>query len=544
MVSRTYYPPPLPQSHDGLRYLSSRSCAPYERRYQLASYDSRAITMPDPQGDDGSPPRKRIAVACGRCRKRKIRCSGDPGGNQPCHNCKSAGVDQCAFLRVQSQEAPMRDDNRGYDYNIDVSRSLAQRGSGSMAHVGASLAQHPLDLHLLSSSGLPASYRGNGYGSMGAKGYYTMGGEWGDAYAADGGVDYGLDCPPYPVINGDMVSGYGHWTGARQKIASQSNGVYLDSDTGYGYGSSPTASLVHRPAVSVAGGGDSSAYSMSSIAASLASTGSERLLPTPVSRTPGSSASGYRGDGLPAGYSSSAKSGHGNVVPSGAVGPASPISTIADVTAAAAAVAGYASSAYNYANTARASQHHGSGSADAYTAVSSGGGETIFGDADRNAATQGPAVDLTGYTYGGGSPADTSSVRRASSNSGLTARSVAGSNTSSSAGYVVSDPGTSAAHASIGAYHHSSSSHGHQQHNHSHHHHHHPHHQQTGAHYTAPRHGSHHHLFQQQQQHGSGGVTAFGEAPGSSSASSGVSNTASIVQGSHRTSLPGHSSHR
>lgn len=65
MVSRAYYPP---ATHDaGLRYLSSRSCGPYlsypERRYQLASHDSRAITMPDPQGDEGSPPRKRIAVA-------------------------------------------------------------------------------------------------------------------------------------------------------------------------------------------------------------------------------------------------------------------------------------------------------------------------------------------------------------------------------------------------------------------------------------------------------------------------------------------------
>lgn len=65
MVSRAYYPS---APHDaGLRYLSSRSCGPYisfpERRYQLPSHDSRAITMPDSQGDEGSPPRKRIAVA-------------------------------------------------------------------------------------------------------------------------------------------------------------------------------------------------------------------------------------------------------------------------------------------------------------------------------------------------------------------------------------------------------------------------------------------------------------------------------------------------
>lgn len=66
MVSRPYssYPPPPP--HDGARYLSGRLCAPYssysERRY-LPSHDARAITMADPQTDDNTPPRKRIAVA-------------------------------------------------------------------------------------------------------------------------------------------------------------------------------------------------------------------------------------------------------------------------------------------------------------------------------------------------------------------------------------------------------------------------------------------------------------------------------------------------
>lgn len=71
MVSRAYYPSPHPHPHDGLRYLSSRSCAPYlsypERRYQLGSHDTRAVTMAEPQGDETSPPRKRIAVAVSPC---------------------------------------------------------------------------------------------------------------------------------------------------------------------------------------------------------------------------------------------------------------------------------------------------------------------------------------------------------------------------------------------------------------------------------------------------------------------------------------------
>ncbi|KAL4770965.1 hypothetical protein BDW60DRAFT_71072 [Aspergillus nidulans var. acristatus] len=46
--------------------------------------------------------RRRIPVACMRCRKRKIKCSGDVGDGQGCSNCRSAGNIQCQFLRVNS----------------------------------------------------------------------------------------------------------------------------------------------------------------------------------------------------------------------------------------------------------------------------------------------------------------------------------------------------------------------------------------------------------------------------------------------------------
>ncbi|EOA91348.1 uncharacterized protein SETTUDRAFT_87121 [Exserohilum turcica Et28A] len=50
------------------------------------------------------PARRRIAVACARCRKRKIRCSGDPGNGSGCINCRQASVDpmSCQFHRVGS----------------------------------------------------------------------------------------------------------------------------------------------------------------------------------------------------------------------------------------------------------------------------------------------------------------------------------------------------------------------------------------------------------------------------------------------------------
>ena len=39
-------------------------------------------------------------LQCGRCRKRKIKCSGDSGDGQGCSNCRSAGNNDCQFLRV------------------------------------------------------------------------------------------------------------------------------------------------------------------------------------------------------------------------------------------------------------------------------------------------------------------------------------------------------------------------------------------------------------------------------------------------------------
>lgn len=386
---------------------------------------------------------------------------------------------------------------------MDVSRSLAQRGTGTMAHMSSSMAQYPQEMHLLSSGALPTSYRSSGYSNMGAKGYYPMGADWTDPYVADGSVDYGLNCPPYQVINGDaapMVTSYGHWAG-RQKGMGQSTGVYMEPESGYPYNTGATAGLVHRPAVSVPG--DSSAYSFSSIAASLPSAGNERLLPNPaaISRTVGSLAASYRSDGLPSSYSHH-KSNHSSVSGS-QTSPTSPV----DVTAAAVA-AGYAANSYDYTTAGRPSGHHGSSSADSYGAASSGGAETIFGDSDRSAATQGSAVDLTGYTYGGASPADSSSLRRASSGSGLTTRSTAESTIST--GYAGSEG------ASTHGYQASSTPHG------AHHHHHHRHH--GPSHHASPRHGSHH-LVQQQQipsSHAVAGGTAYGEAPGSGNSSTGV----------------------
>ncbi|KAE8144093.1 hypothetical protein BDV25DRAFT_3184 [Aspergillus avenaceus] len=65
--------------------------------------NSSSITPP-PEGEskNRNSTRRRIPVACSRCRKRKIKCSGDTGDGQGCSNCQSSGNTNCHFLRVNS----------------------------------------------------------------------------------------------------------------------------------------------------------------------------------------------------------------------------------------------------------------------------------------------------------------------------------------------------------------------------------------------------------------------------------------------------------
>ncbi|KAM3444176.1 hypothetical protein MY4824_000065 [Beauveria thailandica] len=88
---------------------AARTGNPYEtslarRRNQISSAgtSSRDRRMQNGQSQGGDPERKRVVVACLRCRKRKIRCSGDDGNGGSCTNCKNANEPQCLFMRVQA----------------------------------------------------------------------------------------------------------------------------------------------------------------------------------------------------------------------------------------------------------------------------------------------------------------------------------------------------------------------------------------------------------------------------------------------------------
>ncbi|KAI5807612.1 hypothetical protein DFH27DRAFT_327691 [Peziza echinospora] len=74
--------------------------------------------------------RRRIPVACGRCRKRKIRCTGDMDG-QGCEACKTAKTapGSCMFLRVQCE---MRDLLSNHDQLLIMREGFKQAGSSNI----------------------------------------------------------------------------------------------------------------------------------------------------------------------------------------------------------------------------------------------------------------------------------------------------------------------------------------------------------------------------------------------------------------------------
>ncbi|KAI5856185.1 hypothetical protein GGS23DRAFT_617844 [Durotheca rogersii] len=297
MVTPTCYPP----SEAGRRY--SRACPPYpvsysDRRSYLSSRDSRTATMAEREGDVESQPRKRIAVACGRCRKRKIRCSGDTGHGLPCSNCKNAGHEPCLFLRVSSTETHLRNDNNEFGYNLEAARPYSHQ-----ARIAGSPLSSISQYSDLSAGDGVNSYRPNQYPyGNGSKGYYSAMPGWSAGYQNDG-VDYGLNYS-YPMLSHDpahMVQGYGRYGSGKS--------LYVDNETS----SYPYGNLIQRPTVS---SDSATGFSLSGMAASLPNASdrvvpSDRLLPQ-VNRTLTGS-SGYRPDGIGNAYSNTKASPTGSM---------------------------------------------------------------------------------------------------------------------------------------------------------------------------------------------------------------------------------------
>ncbi|PTB68445.1 hypothetical protein BBK36DRAFT_1156704 [Trichoderma citrinoviride] len=276
------------------RYSSPRGgispyAAPYtDRRANSYNSDSRGGMMSDRDGtEEPSTQRKRIAVACMRCRKRKIRCTGDSGNGQPCLNCKNAGYEPCQFLRVSSHETHLK--NEQFSYSLDVARSFQARGPAVVPPMPTTPLPSPYPEALSMPSGEALSYR-NGSASAYAYGskYYPMS-AWSGGYADDSSIEYSVYPQSYPQ-DAYMVGAYRMGSSP----ASSKPSMYVESDpaSAYGYPTGPTsaavgaaastATMVHRPA---AGAETNTGYAYGGIASlSNPLTNSERMLPTPLAR--------------------------------------------------------------------------------------------------------------------------------------------------------------------------------------------------------------------------------------------------------------------
>ncbi|EGE82683.1 hypothetical protein BDDG_05627 [Blastomyces dermatitidis ATCC 18188] len=90
------------QSTRGMSYPVSHSLRGDVQHELGGGYSNRICSTTEPGvNGGGTTTRRRIPVACGRCRRRKIKCSGDIGNGQ-CTNCRNAGTQSCQFLRVSS----------------------------------------------------------------------------------------------------------------------------------------------------------------------------------------------------------------------------------------------------------------------------------------------------------------------------------------------------------------------------------------------------------------------------------------------------------
>jgi hypothetical protein len=290
------------------------------------------------------------------------------------------------FLQVQSTEAAMRNDPNEFPYSVQdaaVARNLS--GRGSIAHS----MPYPHDLpHVGSSEMLTGNpYRGGSTYSYAKPSYYSA-------------------MPGYPMGYVDEYTDYPSMANSSQHVMGHDMVPYSTwTSRDYGYGG--TASLVHRPAPSVAS--DSANFSFHSMAAHLPASSasvSDRLLPAPSSRS-----MSYTGS-----HSYRALPPAGGADPS----PVHAAAVLADMASGTYAnsfdTSGlpYSSSAAVSLQTHAGSDHHSSRTnSESYSPDT----ESIFTEHEQSLRSQGSAVDLNVYTYSG-TDSGPSSLRRGSAASG------------------------------------------------------------------------------------------------------------------------------
>lgn len=370
---------------------------------------------------ENTTPRKRIAVACGRCRKRKIRCSGDPGTGQPCHNCKNAGAEPCRFLRVSSTETTLRNESN-FHYNMDSARAYQARGA--VASLSPAVSQFPDGLPAMASGEMLGSYR-HGATSTAAYPSYTTAAAgkqpyyaspavpgWATQGYAEDGVDYGglqYGQPPHSYLTledevrlttksppASRFSPTGKYSNGAGAGAATSGNIYIDVDPGYPYTNSPT--LVHRPSAAPISAVDLPNFSLSGMPQHLHSSSSkERLLPSPTRSLPSSNGVvGYRNDHTTTNLSTNPYQ-QTKVTSVASSTHTSPINTLSDVTGGGyssfdhSPLAAYPSTTASQASSTSSTSSRGTAAtsiADIYSHQSSSAHESIFSAAENSLRSQ------------------------------------------------------------------------------------------------------------------------------------------------------------
>ncbi|KAF1939005.1 hypothetical protein EJ02DRAFT_505072 [Clathrospora elynae] len=169
------------------------------------------------------PARSRIAVACARCRKRKIRCSVDPRSGSSCLNCKQAGVDpnHCQFYRVGSDNL----------YKVVDTMNMAHGLSGmanshnmmSIYSTGVNNGIYPrypqVDTKPVYSSAWPVSYPEDT--------------SPGDAYNLDQPPPYLPNPTPMAIPNSNSYVPSCRWSIPNTKSMHHGTNAYFDQESSY-----------------------------------------------------------------------------------------------------------------------------------------------------------------------------------------------------------------------------------------------------------------------------------------------------------------------
>ncbi|KAH6604475.1 n-terminal fungal transcription factor-containing [Trichoderma cornu-damae] len=338
--------------------------------------DSRSGMMSDRDGTEETiTQRKRIAVACMRCRKRKIRCTGDSGNNQPCLNCKNAGYAPCQFLRVSSHETHL---NEQFSYSLDVARNFQARGSSIVPPIPTTplSSSYPEAMHMPSSEAL--SYRSGSAYAYGSK-YYPVSG-WSSGYVDDSSIEYSVYPQSYQPVQQDATYMVGYRMGASPSSTKPSGGntpLYVESDTSaYGYPAghaasvTTTAAIVHRPVTSTDAG---AGFAFQGITSGLSNPmgANERMLPTPSTRslTSATQQHPYRAESISSAYSKTSQSSTGSSSP-------------AALSEAATTYNGFESSPLTSYPTPTATSSHLARGSEAYTTAANSSLDAIIAPSD------------------------------------------------------------------------------------------------------------------------------------------------------------------